>query len=226
MSLRCRTCRGSSTPDQSFYAALLVPAGRAADRFGLKGNLRRRPAHLHPRQPRRRGKWRPVGPDPLPLPSGRRRRHPHAVQPRPRPRHRPSGKVRQHVQVSTVSGSISGALGPVVVGLLVEASWRWIFLLNLPIGALRLIPRITREEDARIPDLIGGGLLILGIGSLALGLVQGTDWGWGSSRVVSSFVVAAVAVGLVRRHSPCAVGGTRHRRTVGSLGIATRAQDR
>jgi MFS family permease len=140
--------------------------------------------------------------------------------------------VRQHVQVWTVSGSISGALGPVVVGLLVEASWRWIFLLNLPIGALaifgalRLIPRITREEDARIPDLIGGGLLILGIGSLALGLVQGTDWGWGSSRVVSSFVVAAVAVGLVRRHSPCAVGGSRHRQTVGSLGIATRARDR
>ena len=111
--------------------------------------------------------------------------------------------MRQHVQVWTVSGSISGALGPVVVGLLVEASWRWIFLLNLPIsalaifGALRLIPRITREKDARIPDLIGGGLLILGIGSLALGLVPGTDRGWGSSRVVSSFFVAAVAVGLV-----------------------------
>ena len=39
MSLRCRTCRGSSTPNQSFYAALLVPAGRAADRFGLKGTF-------------------------------------------------------------------------------------------------------------------------------------------------------------------------------------------
>jgi hypothetical protein len=31
---------------------------------------------------------------------------------------------------------------------------------------------------------------------------------------------------MVRRHSPCAVGGSRHRRTAGSLGIATRTQDR
>ena len=112
----------------------------------------------------------------------------------------PPAKVGKYVQIWIISGVLAASTGPVVGGLLLEASWRWIFLINVPIGvlaivaALRLVPNQRHEQDARVPDALGALLLIVTIGALALGLVKGTDWGWSNGKVVASFVVAAVAL--------------------------------
>jgi MFS family permease len=84
--------------------------------------------------------------------------------------------------------------------LLVQASWRWIFLLNIPVGviaivtAIRFVPDVTREAGARLPDLVGGLLLMVAIGSLALGLVKAPEWGWTGTATVTSLGIAAVAL--------------------------------
>lgn len=98
---------------------------------------------------------------------------------------------------STVS-AVAAAAGPVLGGLLVTANWRWVFLVNLPVGiiaivaAYRVVPDSRDAAVTKIPDLIGAGLLTAGIGALALAIVKGGDWGWGSSTTIGSFIVAAV----------------------------------
>ena len=86
--------------------------------------------------------------------------------------------------------AFAAAIGPSVGGLLIEAdSWRLVFLVNLPIGAVvfvyarRLLPEAPRSADARMPDFVGALLLIVAVGSLALGIVKGRDWRWGDPRL-------------------------------------------
>ncbi|MGW3243936.1 MFS transporter [Streptomyces sp. NPDC001070] len=122
----------------------------------------------------------------------------------------PPAKVTRYVQIWAASGSLAAAAGPVVGGLLVQAAWQWIFLLNLPIGAValvmaaRLLPGGRHGTDARLPDLLGGALLVVAIGALALGLVQGPEWGWGSAPTVGAFAVAAAALAV------CLLRSARH----------------
>lgn len=116
------------------------------------------------------------------------------------------------VRVWAASGSLAAALGPVVGGLLVEASWRWIFLINLPVGmaalaaAVILVPGSDTGDERRapLPDLPGGAILIVSIGSLSTGLVKAPDWGWASGRTIGTLVFAVAALGLFllrsRRH--------------------------
>lgn len=98
-------------------------------------------------------------------------------------------------------GGIAAGLGPVVGGVLVEADWRWTFLVNVPVGMLglltgaRLLPADSPDRDGPLPDLAGAALLTLAIGSLALGLVEAGDWGWASPGVVGS-LAAAVVLGV------------------------------
>jgi MFS family permease len=95
-------------------------------------------------------------------------------------------------------GGVAAALGPVLGGLLVQASWRWVFLVNIPIGVLALVlgyrtlPDVHRDESGPLPDIAGAVLLTASIGALSLGLVKGHSWGWASGRIVGSFAVAAV----------------------------------
>jgi EmrB/QacA subfamily drug resistance transporter len=99
---------------------------------------------------------------------------------------------------SAVSG-IAAALGPPIGGLLVQLSWHWIFLVNVPIGlatvfaATRILDEQKEPEDGR-PDLLGALFLALGIGVLTLGIVQGPEWGWTNGRVIGSFVAAIAFV--------------------------------
>jgi EmrB/QacA subfamily drug resistance transporter len=112
----------------------------------------------------------------------------------------PAEKRAVYVKIWTASAALAAASGPVVGGLLVEASWRWIFLLNVPIGvvaiaaAIRFVPDVAREAGARLPDMLGGGLLVLSIGSLALGLVKASDWAWSGTATVVAFVIAALSM--------------------------------
>jgi multidrug resistance protein len=86
------------------------------------------------------------------------------------------------------AGAVAAALGPPLGGLLVESgSWRWVFLINLPIAAAVLVASIrslreSREDgSAGFPDPLGIGLSALAVGALVLAIVQGDSWGWGSA---------------------------------------------
>lgn len=114
----------------------------------------------------------------------------------------PPEKVVKYVKIWFTSGALSAASGPVLGGLLVQASWRWLFLVNVPVVlaalvlAFRFVPNARHEQETRFPDILGGLVLIIAVGSFALALVEGPSWGWSSGRDISSFVVAVAAVAL------------------------------
>ncbi|HTU71912.1 MAG TPA: MFS transporter [Trebonia sp.] len=108
------------------------------------------------------------------------------------------GKRMLYVRVWSTVSTVAAAAGPVLGGLLVTASWRWVFLVNLPVGIIayiaahRVVPDSRDAAVTKIPDLTGAALLTVGVGALALAIVKGGDWGWGSGTTIASFVVAAV----------------------------------
>mgnify|MGYP001450166543 CR=1 FL=1 len=108
---------------------------------------------------------------------------------------------------------VSMALGPIVGGALVELfGWRAIFWLNLPVGlsALLLTMRFVPESKAPNPrrlDLVGQLLVILLLGSLTFGIIEGGKDGWGSPLMLSGSGLALLALlGLLlyepRRRQP------------------------
>jgi EmrB/QacA subfamily drug resistance transporter len=118
--------------------------------------------------------------------------------------------VRQRARVfgtTAAMGSIAAALGPVAGGVLTtQFGWQWVFLINLPIcGAAVLVgSRLLRESrDAsasRRPDLLGAALAVGAVGLFTLAIVQGEQWGWGSTTELAVVVTAiAVAVAFVFR---------------------------
>lgn len=104
------------------------------------------------------------------------------------------------VRIWAVTGSLAAAAGPLLGGLLVELSWRWVFLVNVPIGLLAmagtmvLVPPSPSPAPSPLPDLIGAGVLALAVGALAFGLVSGPDHGWGDATIVVAFAVALAAL--------------------------------
>lgn len=102
------------------------------------------------------------------------------------------------------AAALAAACGPPLGGLLVEvADWRWIFLVNLPVSVLLLVAgrrvlRESRDEHATgTPDLVGAAVAVLGLGALALAIVEGRSWGWGSTASVLAFGSAALLLGVV-----------------------------
>lgn len=99
---------------------------------------------------------------------------------------------------SAVAGG-GGAVGALAGGILTDAlSWRWIFLINIPIGVVTLIitrfnlTELANRRDDKSLDLPGSVLVTLGVTSLVFGLVRGSAIGWGSSQAIGGFVAAVV----------------------------------
>jgi EmrB/QacA subfamily drug resistance transporter len=100
----------------------------------------------------------------------------------------------------------SFAVGPAVGGALTSGlGWRWVFLVNVPIGALCLyitVSRVreSRESHARPVDRLGLATLTGGLFLLVLGLLRGNELGWDSATILAelggaaALLVAFVAV--------------------------------
>jgi EmrB/QacA subfamily drug resistance transporter len=113
---------------------------------------------------------------------------------------------RRHVAIGVWAavGGVAAAAGPPLGGLLVQASWRWVFLVNVPVGLAALLAgwRVLREvrhpEPGR-PDFPGAGVLTVAVAALAGAIVQGGQWGWGSARIVGLLALATLLLGVLGR---------------------------
>ncbi|MBR0875542.1 MFS transporter [Bradyrhizobium tropiciagri] len=109
------------------------------------------------------------------------------------------------VRTWTAIGGLAAALGPPVGGVLVTFDWRWIFIVNVPIGIAALVigwlklPEVPGHDVPR-PNPWAALLVTCGIGALTFAIVKANDWGWGSRGIVVAFAVAAVCLAAFIRH--------------------------
>ncbi|TDV39731.1 DHA2 family efflux MFS transporter permease subunit [Actinophytocola oryzae] len=96
-------------------------------------------------------------------------------------------------------GGLAAAAGPVLGGLLVQLDWRWVFVVNVPIGVFAVLagravlPRPAARETGALPDVGGAVLVTVAVAALTGALVQAPDWGWTSGATLALLGVAVLA---------------------------------
>jgi EmrB/QacA subfamily drug resistance transporter len=124
----------------------------------------------------------------------------------------PADRARFQGIFSGIFGFAS-IVGPLIGGYLTDNfSWRWVFYVNLPIGAIAFtvlwlcFPNIRPSQRSRYIDYLGASLLVLGIVPLLLALSWGgNDYAWTSPVTLGLFAFATVALivfGFVEHRSP------------------------
>ncbi len=89
------------------------------------------------------------------------------------------------------------AVGLLAGGLLTEyLAWQWIFLINLPIGALAIVLGLRYVAESRVPtsgvDIAGAISVTAGLTLLVYAIVRAVDYGWGSVQTIGLLSAAAV----------------------------------
>jgi EmrB/QacA subfamily drug resistance transporter len=108
-------------------------------------------------------------------------------------------------------GGVATAAGPFLGGYLIAAaSWRWIFLINIPIGTAVLVLSARHVPESRDPtvtgrvDGVGAALVTASLGTITYALIEGPERGWTAPAVVVALAVGmsgAVALAVVEHRS-------------------------
>jgi MFS transporter, DHA2 family, methylenomycin A resistance protein len=107
------------------------------------------------------------------------------------------GRRARAVAVWAMGGAIASSCGPVLGGVLTLVSWRTIFFINVPAGAIApaLLSRTARSPHRKVPfDWAGQVTAVLAMGGLTYGAIEAGAVGFADPRVVIAFVVAAAAL--------------------------------
>lgn len=109
----------------------------------------------------------------------------------------PADRQKRMVSIWAASGSAAAALGPALGGFLAEIGWRWVFAINLPIGALALILSRSLAGPARkragMPDLIGSLMLAIAVGALVTALSYWSEWTPAGGRLWITLAIGTAA---------------------------------
>jgi EmrB/QacA subfamily drug resistance transporter len=115
----------------------------------------------------------------------------------------PASERGRAMGINSVTWAIGGILGPVAGGVILAAlSWRWIFLVNVPIGILGTTWGYLALHDLSAPkrgeplDVRGMVLFSAGLACLLFALSQSVDWGWFALPTLGLFVAFLVLEGL------------------------------
>ncbi len=113
----------------------------------------------------------------------------------------PRERIPFAVAIWGAIGAIAGAAGPTLGALVVENfSWRWAFFINLPVGIIsftlgrRVLPEGRESNPGRLPDPLGVVLLAGGLALLAFAIVKTDDWGWVSTTFLVTVLAAAALI--------------------------------
>ena len=112
----------------------------------------------------------------------------------------PQERVSVTIGLLSAIFGIGAGVGIVTAGPIVEAlSWHWLFWLPAVLVAIALLGAIfgIPESPVRTPgrlDLVGTGILTVGLVSLLLAIGEGQKWGWGDGKTVGLLILGAVAL--------------------------------
>ncbi|MFB0902626.1 MAG: DHA2 family efflux MFS transporter permease subunit [Acidimicrobiales bacterium] len=118
----------------------------------------------------------------------------------------PRDKLPHVIAIWGAIGALSAALGPSLGALIINSfGWRWAFFINLPVGVVTIATgvrylRESKDSTVRIPSPVGVILLIMAAGTLLYGLVESDNVGWVSVRTITVLVVGIVLLAAFVAH--------------------------
>lgn len=118
---------------------------------------------------------------------------------------------KERAQAIGIWGSVFGmsmALGPVIGGVLIDSvGWRGVFWVNIPVGIAAIILTAARVPEskaarARRLDPVGQVLVIVLLGALSYGIIEGPAYGWGAARILACFAIAIATLAAFVWYEP------------------------
>ncbi len=112
----------------------------------------------------------------------------------------PPARIPHAVAIWGAAGGVAGALGPTLGAAIVEhLDWRWAFFINLPIGLFTVVAGVknlqeSSDPETRIPAVAGVVLIIVAAAALSYGFVGSETNGWASVRTLGVLGLGVLAL--------------------------------